>query len=243
MTIGPDAPLAKRHTGRWVAVAGALVLLGGACLGLGLQTHHHRLAAPVASSLHRSTVTPAPRTKAVAPTGQGVAPATAAVPVVAYSVPVALSIPAIGVDVSLSELGLNPTGTVQVPTDYEQPGWFDLGPSPGQMGSSVILGHVDTFQGPTIFFHLPTLQPGDQVIVTLADGAVATFDVRGVTSYLKTQFPADLVYATHGTDALQLVTCGGAFDTATGHYLSDVVVFTTLVTSTPATSAGAGSSS
>jgi hypothetical protein len=61
--------------------------------------------------------------------------------------------------------------------------------------------------------------------------------VNAVTSYLKTQFPAALVYGTHGDSALQLVTCGGAFDTATGHYLSNVVVYTTLVSSTPPTSA------
>ncbi len=103
------------------------------------------------------------------------------------------------------------------------------------MGSSVILGHVDTFQGPAVFFRLRTLRAGDLVSVTLADGAVATFRVNTVDTFLKSQFPAQLVYGTHGDRALQLVTCGGAFDTATGHYLSNVVVFTTLVTSTPAT--------
>jgi len=153
-------------------------------------------------------------------------------------VPVSLNIPAIGVSVSLSALGLNPTGTVQVPTDYQQPGWYDLGPSPGQLGSSVILGHVDNLQGPAIFFHLRTLKAGDDVVVTLADGVVTTFVVKSVVSYLKTGFPAEEVYGTHGNDALQLVTCGGTFDTATGHYLSNVVVYSTLVTSTPAKPSG-----
>jgi sortase (surface protein transpeptidase) len=149
-----------------------------------------------------------------------------------------LNIPAIGLTVSLSGLGLNPTGTVQVPTDYQQPGWFDLGPSPGQLGSSVILGHVDTFQGPAVFFHLPTLQVGDDVNVTLADGAVTTFQVRTLASYLKSQFPDALVYGTHGDSALQLVTCGGTCDSATGHYLSDVVVYTTFVSATQPTTPG-----
>jgi sortase (surface protein transpeptidase) len=154
--------------------------------------------------------------------------------VVARSIPVALSIPAIDLEVSLSELGLNPDGTVEVPTDIQQPGWFHLGPSPGQVGSAVILGHVDSYLGPGIFFQLPTLLAGDQVAVTLADGVVAHFVVNTVVMYAKDQFPTSLVYASHGFQALQLITCGGTFDPDTGHYLSNVVVYTTFVSSTPA---------
>jgi sortase (surface protein transpeptidase) len=146
----------------------------------------------------------------------------------ARSVPVALSIPAIGVSVPLSELGLNPDGTVQVPTNFQEPGWYEFGPSPGQVGSAVILGHVDSYQGPAVFFQLRTLRPGDDVEVTLADGVVAHFVVRQVAMYLKANFPTVSVYGSHGYSALQLVTCGGVFDSQTGHYLSNVVVYTSL---------------
>jgi len=144
------------------------------------------------------------------------------------STPVALRIPAINLAVSLSTLGLNPDRTVQVPTDFQEPGWFDLGPSPGQVGSAVILGHVDSYQGPAVFFRLRALHPGDQVEVSLADGMIAHFMVTTVVMYPKDQFPADQVYASHGGSALQLVTCGGAFDTHTRSYLSNVVAYTTL---------------
>jgi len=77
------------------------------------------------------------------------------------------------------------------------------------------------------------LQPGDKVDVTLADGVVAHFVVDTVVMYAKDQFPSGLVYGSHGYSALQLITCGGTFDTQTGHYLSNVVVYTSLVTSTP----------
>lgn len=147
----------------------------------------------------------------------------------ARSVPVALSIPAIGVSVPVSELGLNPDGTVQVPTNFQEPGWYEFGPSPGQLGSSVILGHVDSYQGPAVFFQLRTLKPGDDVEVTLADGTVAHFVVRQVAMYLKASFPTLSVYGSHGYSALQLVTCGGVFDSQTGHYLSNVVVYSSLV--------------
>jgi hypothetical protein len=108
-----------------------------------------------------------------------------------------------------------------------------LGPSPGQDGSAVILGHVDSYQGPATFFKLRTLVPGDPVYVTLADGVSAQFKVTFVAQYLKTGFPDQLVYAGHGSSSLQLVTCGGAFDSQTGHYLSNVVVYTSLVALTP----------
>jgi hypothetical protein len=123
-----------------------------------------------------------------------------------------LRIPAIGLTVSLSTLGLNPDGTVQVPTDVQQPGWFRLGPSPGQEGSAVILGHVDSYQGPAVFFSLRSLVAGDQVDVTLVDGVTTHFKVTSVAMYLKQSFPDQQVYGPHGYSALQLVTCGGVFD-------------------------------
>lgn len=154
--------------------------------------------------------------------------------VVARSVPVALRIPAIGVDVSLSTLGLNADRTVQVPTKYQEPGWFKLGPTPGQLGSAVILGHVDDKKGPAVFFKLRSLRAGDTVDVSLADGMVAHFVVKAVETYKKAQFPSQRVYGSRGYSALQLVTCGGEFDTTTGHYLSNVVAYTSLVAATPA---------
>jgi sortase (surface protein transpeptidase) len=154
--------------------------------------------------------------------------------VAASSVPVSLRIPAMGVSVSLSQLGLNADKSPEVPTKYQEPGWFKLGPAPGMMGSAVILGHVDDKTGPAVFFKLGTLKTGDKVDVSLANGSVAHFAVKSVETYLKAQFPSQKVYGPHGYRGLQLVTCGGDFDKASGHYLSNVVAFTTLVSTTPA---------
>lgn len=222
MTSAAPTGAPEHRSGRWWLVAAALLLLAVACLGVGLRSHLHPLAGPVGPQLPP----PAAVTGTAAP----------AAPVVARSTPVSLSIPAIDLQVSLSTLGLNPDGTVQVPTDIQQPGWYQPGPSPGQVGSAVILGHVDSYLGPAVFFKLPTLVAGDQVEVALADGVVATFVVYTVVMYPKTFFPTTLVYGSHGYQALQLVTCGGTFDPETGHYLSNVVVYTTLVSTTPAPS-------
>ncbi|CAJ64105.1 Putative lipoprotein (partial) [Frankia alni ACN14a] len=149
-----------------------------------------------------------------------------------------MRIPAIGVEVPVSALGLNPDRTVQVPTDFREPGWFRLGPSPGQVGSAVILGHVDSHSGPAVFFRLRYLNAGDRVDVTLADGAIAHFEVNAVRTYPKRQFPARQVYGSHGYSALQLVTCGGVFDTRTHSYQSNVVAYTSLVSITTARAPG-----
>jgi sortase (surface protein transpeptidase) len=135
--------------------------------------------------------------------------------------------------VPIGSLGLEADGTVQVPSGTAQPGWFRLGPTPGQLGSAVILGHVDSYRGPGVFFQLRTLAAGDQVDVDLADGDTAQFTVNSVAQYSKQQFPAQRVYGSHGSSALQLVTCGGVFDHQTGSYLSNIVVYTSLTAVTP----------
>ena len=151
-----------------------------------------------------------------------VAPAT----FLARSRPVTLTIPRLRLSVPLSVLGLNRDGSVQVPTDFNVPGWYRFGPAPGQRGSAVILGHVDNYKGPAVFFYLRNLRPGNQVIVLLADHRVVRFVVLGLRMYTKSQFPARAVYGPRSYSALQLVTCGGVFDHATGHYLSNLVVYT-----------------
>jgi sortase (surface protein transpeptidase) len=102
------------------------------------------------------------------------------------------------------------------------------------VGSAVILGHVDDHSGPAAFYRLKSLRAGDQVDVSLASGAVAHFVVKTLATYNKSSFPAQQVYGSHGYSGLQLVTCGGQFDRQTGHYLSNVVAYTSLVSTTPA---------
>jgi sortase (surface protein transpeptidase) len=147
------------------------------------------------------------------------------------STPVHLSIPAIGVSVKLSEVGLKSNGSVQVPTSYHVPGWYKDGPAPGQIGSAVILGHVDSVAGAGVFYRLNDLRVGDRVTVTLKDSTKVTFKVIGLREYEKNTFPERLVYGPRSYSALQLVTCGGIFDSKTGHYLSNIVVFTKMIKS------------
>jgi sortase (surface protein transpeptidase) len=145
--------------------------------------------------------------------------------------PVHLSIPIIGLSVRVSVVNLNKNGTVNVPTNFAVPAWNNGDRSPGQKGSAVILGHVDNYHGPAVFFYLDKLKLGNRVDVTLADGRKLVFAVIGERMYKKTNFPDKLVYGARNYPALQLVTCGGIFDSSTGHYLSNIVVFTALIKS------------
>lgn len=228
--------VAGRHGARgWWALALALLLVGAGSLFLGLRGHDHPLAGP--ASTPTTSLPKAHRPPSASAGGTTTTTTMLPAPVpqafALRSTPVQLRVPAIALDVSLSTLGLNLNGTVEVPTDIQQPGWYRFGPSPGQDGSAVILGHVDSYQGPAAFFKLRSLVAGDLVDVTLADGVSAQFKVTDVVQYLKTSFPDQLVYAGHGQSTLQLVTCGGTFDSQTGHYLSNIVVYTSLVALTP----------
>ena len=109
----------------------------------------------------------------------------------ARSVPVSIRIPAIDVDAPVMQVGKNADGTVQVPPldDHNLTGWYRYGPAPGQRGPAVILGHVDSLTGISVFYYLKDLHAGDRVYVTLADGKVATFVVDGVQKVAKDAFP------------------------------------------------------
>jgi sortase (surface protein transpeptidase) len=229
--LNPGLGRRWREARWWVATA-VLLLVAALSLTAGLRGDHNALATPLSRQVTPSVPRGAPSTFPSAAPADSSAPAPPVAPVGSVA-PVALRIPAIGVAVSLSTLGLNPDQTVEVPTDFAQPGWFRLGPTPGQPGAAVILGHVDSYQGPAVFYRLGALQTGDQVEVVLAGGAVAHFAVTTVATYPKDQFPAQQVYATHGSSALQLVTCGGQFDTRTRSYLANVVAYTTLTAITP----------
>lgn len=143
--------------------------------------------------------------------------------------------PSLGIVVPIGQLGLQANHQVQVPTSAQTVGWFRLGPTPGQVGSSVILGHVDSYRGPGIFFTLKSLALGALIEVRLADGVTAQFRVTRVEQYAKSTFPDRLVYGSHSSRWLNLVTCGGTFDHATGSYESNIVVFSRLVGTVAAT--------
>jgi sortase (surface protein transpeptidase) len=149
----------------------------------------------------------------------------------ARSAPVKIRIPGIGVNAPVMKLGRDADGTVQVPplAAHNLTGWYRYGPSPGQRGPAVILGHVDSATGISVFYYLKNLHAGDTVLVTLADGKVAAFAVDGLQRVAKDAFPTASVYGKARYPSLRLITCGGPFDQATGHYTDNIIVYAHLV--------------
>lgn len=125
-------------------------------------------------------------------------------------------------------IGLDDKGALEAP----QPGpnlnhvaWFEKSPTPGQLGPSVLEGHVDTDQGRSVFYRLGDVTPGDTVEIKRQDGRTAIYEVDAVRSYSKAKFPTDLVYGGDlSQPSLRLITCSD-FDRKVGHYAGNLVVF------------------
>ncbi len=143
--------------------------------------------------------------------------------------PVSVRAATVGMQSPLVQVGLNTDGTIEVPVAYDTAAWYRLGPVPGSLGPAVIVGHVDSYKGPGVFFNLGALRPGAIIDVTRADATVAHFRVDAVNSYPKNQFPTAAVYGPIDYAGLRVITCGGVFDQATKNYESNTVVFASLV--------------
>ena len=190
--------------------------------------------APAPTTTAPTTAAPATTVPATTvPPAAAPAPAAPAALVLPASAPVSVSVPAIGINSPLIELGRNPDGTVEVPSlddPDSKPGWYRNSPSPGTLGPAIILGHVDSRAfGPGVFYSLQDLQPGDPIDVARADGTVAEFAVDSVQTVQKSDFPTLEVYGNLDHAGLRLITCGGEFDPNAHSYESNIIVFASLV--------------
>lgn len=247
----------RRGWRRALGAAGALLVAGGAtAIAIAAAAQQH---APQPSSAQYGAIGPVQRqpgtagkrgvraspsmTHSAAP----VVPAPAVQgPLMTPSAPVSITIPAIGVHSKVFDVGLNPDGTIQVPPLDNSPltneaAWYRYSSAPGALGTSVIEGHVDSAaSGPSVFYRLGALAVGQQIYITRQDHTLAVFRITAVRQYPKDQFPASTVYGNARYAALRLVTCGGQFDYATRHYLSNTVVFAALTSSRPAPGTASG---
>jgi sortase (surface protein transpeptidase) len=138
-----------------------------------------------------------------------------------------LSIPRIGVSVSLLRLPAPSSSALPVPSlrQASLAGWYDFTAVPGTPGNSVIVGHVDTVSGPAVFYNLYLLRPGDTIFVTLGTAARRErFTVTWVAEVPKSEFPGQAVFGRTQRRQLRLITCGGNFDYQTRHYLDNIIV-------------------
>ena len=212
----------NRRPAALLSLAAGLVVIVGGTAGLLLTRHPAQALRPVAGVAGVAALP--------APTGPIVAPPQSAEPRPVPR-PVSLTIPLIGVQTPLMSLGLTSSGALAVPplSEASVAGWYTGSPRPGAIGSAIIVGHIDTTNGAAVFYRLPDLRHGDKIYVKRADGTLVEFRVTSVQTYLKDHFPTQTVYGPTPDPELRLITCDGTFDSATRHYLSNIVVYATEV--------------
>ncbi|WP_320069323.1 class F sortase [Micromonospora sp. RTGN7] len=161
----------------------------------------------------------------------GLRPPPKKFPILPASRPVAITSDKIDLDAPVHEVGIAADGSIGVPAAdrAQEAGWYDQGPTPGQYGPAVIVGHVDTRSGPAVFHGLKDLRTGDRVEIHRTDRSVAVFEVDAVHRYDKAQLPVDEVYGDFSRPRLRLITCGGRWVGGETGYADNVVVYASLV--------------
>ncbi|MFH8659091.1 class F sortase [Streptomyces afghaniensis] len=157
--------------------------------------------------------------------------ASGAGPHLPRSRPVRLHIPKISVNAPFTDLVIGRNGQLQPPPahDTNLVGWYAKGVSPGEAGTAIIAGHVDTATSPAVFAGLGELKKGDRFHVARADGSRATFVVDAAESFDKDHFPSKRVYGDTAEAQVRLITCAGAYDRQARDYTENLVVFAHLV--------------
>jgi LPXTG-site transpeptidase (sortase) family protein len=145
------------------------------------------------------------------------------------SKPVKLKIEKIGIDANIVELGLQPDGSMEVPDNGSDVGWYNKSPTPGELGPSVIAGHYDTPVSTAVFYKLDKLESGDEILLQREDGSTAKFVVEKTEEYEQTDFPTLQVYGPTTYPALRLITCAGKYQSKVNRYSHNLVVYARLV--------------
>jgi sortase (surface protein transpeptidase) len=138
--------------------------------------------------------------------------------------PMTITIPSIGVKAGIVGVGLQADGAMQLP-DPDQVGWYKRGPRPGAPGPAVLIGHVDSRTDPAVFYRLRELRPGDEILIRQRDGSTTRFIVGRLERHPKTALPTNRIWPTTSKPVLRLITCGGPFNDATGHYRDNLIVY------------------
>ncbi|MFE2988087.1 class F sortase [Streptomyces sp. NPDC059262] len=142
--------------------------------------------------------------------------------------PQRVDVSALKIEAPVKARGLDGSGAID-PPPFSQAGvvgWYGGGVKPGERGTALLVGHVDTDTRPAVFYRLSSAKPGDKVRVARDDGSVAEFTVDDVQVFSRDRFDAQKAYGQRQSDRaeLRLITCGGSFDRASRTYTANVVV-------------------
>ena len=148
------------------------------------------------------------------------------------SVPTSISIPNIDVEASVVKVGLEKDGSLETPDLFSDlVGWYEYGPTPGEKGPAVLVGHVDTYKGPSVFWNLSKLNKKDVIEIARKDSQVVKYEVTKIETYPQDRFLTEKVYGNIDHAGLRIITCGGAFNYVTGKYSHNTIIFARVITS------------
>lgn len=146
------------------------------------------------------------------------------------SEPTRVRISSINVNAPLVAVAQKSNGSIEVPAPLDTAGWYSQGPTPGEAGPAVLVGHLDNIHGGAVFWHVPELVPGQIIEINRQDGNTARFVIEKIGQFPQSNFPSATVYGHTDRAELRLITCGGEFNRLTGQYSDNIVVFASLVT-------------
>ncbi|GAA2995221.1 class F sortase [Streptosporangium longisporum] len=212
-------------------IAGVITVLVGVLFMLASPEEYGladgRTTLPPRSEVAGAPADPYFKGPATAPPPQPTVPAA---PPMQPSSPVRLVIPKLGVNAPVRSVGLDRKGAIEVPPvgNPNLVGWYRSGPTPGEAGPAIMLGHKDTRSGSAVFSRLDEIRNGDVIEVHRKDGIIAVYTVGGLEQAEKSVFPTQRVYGESPVPRLHLITCGGVYDRATGHYTDNVIAYATM---------------
>lgn len=142
--------------------------------------------------------------------------------------PLTLFLP--GVAAHVIPVGLNPDGSMEIPSSVHEVGWYTLtGVLPGAPGSAVLAGHVNSrIQGRGAFAELAQVQIGEEVRLE-TDQGVQVWMVTDKYNVARSALPIPEIFTLDGAPRLVLVTCGGEFNEEQRSFEDNVVVYAELV--------------
>ncbi len=145
-------------------------------------------------------------------------------------IPVRLNIPSVDIDAEFeSPLGLQRNNEIEVPRSYQTVAYYKYGPIPGEVGPAVVLGHVDSYQGPAVLWNLRKVRAGDDIFIVRDDGSTAVFRVEKLSFPSQDAFPTEEVYGDIEYAGLRLITCSGKYDKGKMRYSNNLIVYARLV--------------
>lgn len=139
--------------------------------------------------------------------------------------PSLLIIPSLKLRAPFELLGLNADHTIAVPKNDMSVGWFVYGAKPGEIGTSVVVGHLNSLKGRAIFANLNKIKPGDEILIQRMDKSVVVYSVDSISKFSQQNFPTETIYGSKSYPAIRLITCSGVYNKKIGRYSENLVVF------------------